>query len=411
MRGTLGTICLALVALAGCGSSQPKSVEPAVASSSLCAAKSSEPCWLETSPTGCYVWNEEPKEHGKADYQGGCTRGLADGEGVISWANGATTSGTFRGGRLNGRVRQTEADGRVSYEGGVRDGKADGTGTAVQADGRVYVGSFRNGAPDGAGKLTDPKGNVFEGNFRNGVPDGPAKTTYADGGVVEGTYRDGKMDGAGTRSWPNGTTYAGAFRDGKMDGQGTYTLPNGDTYVATFSAGQITGPGTLRYRASGEVLTGTFSNGKPVGEATVLVREGVRYRVTYGADGKQTGTRLLEVLAVDRSWKQVGEEAWLDAIEDALEDGCTLAARPLGILAMQIYPMNPQQRQYVMEALFEDCMDRAWTEGDLLCADDALALSSSQPGDRWKAVGACGGAFANNALCKVVRGLNAACGS
>ena len=62
------------------------------------------------------------------EYEGGCKKGLADGEGT--------------------------AKGTDSYTGDFKKGLPHGTGTYTWANGDVYVGEFKKGQKDGAGTLT-----------------------------------------------------------------------------------------------------------------------------------------------------------------------------------------------------------------------------------------------------------------
>jgi hypothetical protein len=64
-----------------------------------------------------------------------------------------------------------------SYEGGCRKGLADGDGVAAGTD--IYKGSFKKGLPDGEGTYTWATGAVYTGKWKKGMRDGYGKFTYA----------------------------------------------------------------------------------------------------------------------------------------------------------------------------------------------------------------------------------------
>lgn len=64
-----------------------------------------------------------------------------------------------------------------SYEGGCRKGLADGDGVAAGTD--IYKGSFKKGLPDGEGTYTWATGAVYTGKWKKGMRDGYGTYTYA----------------------------------------------------------------------------------------------------------------------------------------------------------------------------------------------------------------------------------------
>ncbi|MDD3736091.1 MAG: hypothetical protein PHO11_02895 [Bacteroidales bacterium] len=63
-----------------------------------------------------------------------------------------------------------------SYEGGCRKGLADGDGVAIGTD--TYKGSFKKGLPDGEGTYTWSTGAVYTGQWKKGMRDGYGTFTY-----------------------------------------------------------------------------------------------------------------------------------------------------------------------------------------------------------------------------------------
>lgn len=86
-------------------------------------------------------------------YEGGCKKGKADGQG--------------------------KAIGKDTYEGQFKKGLPNGEGTYTFANGDVYVGEFKNGKKDGAGTLTiKDKGEVIKGYWKDDEYIGKDKFTY-----------------------------------------------------------------------------------------------------------------------------------------------------------------------------------------------------------------------------------------
>jgi hypothetical protein len=63
-----------------------------------------------------------------------------------------------------------------SYEGGCRKGLADGEGEAIGTD--SYRGSFRKGLPDGEGTYTWATGEVYRGQWKKGLREGKGTFTF-----------------------------------------------------------------------------------------------------------------------------------------------------------------------------------------------------------------------------------------
>ena len=56
------------------------------------------------------------------------------------------------------------------YDGGCKKGLASGEGTSKGID--QYTGEFKKGLPEGKGKYTFANGSIYEGEFKNGLRDG-----------------------------------------------------------------------------------------------------------------------------------------------------------------------------------------------------------------------------------------------
>ena len=112
-----------------------------------------------------FVYEEQLRRTtSEVGWTGGCTGGLATGEGIWQWRD-------------------------ERYEGEVRNGKRHGQGILTWGDGARYEGEFREGKRHGQGAFTWGDGSSYEGEFWeserwNGV------FTFADGSSYE--VRNGK---------------------------------------------------------------------------------------------------------------------------------------------------------------------------------------------------------------------------
>jgi hypothetical protein len=106
----------------------------------------------------------------------------------------------------------------VKYIGAYRDGKYNGQGTITFPNGAKYVGEFREGQPNGQGTLTLP----VEG-------DSPTPTTHV--GKYVGEFRGGQANGHGTQTYFNGEKYIkyiGEWQADQKHGQGKEYSSSGE---------------------------------------------------------------------------------------------------------------------------------------------------------------------------------------
>ncbi len=119
-------------------------------------------------------------------WSGPSKNGKADGQGVaVKYKNGQFESkyeGTYKKGVREGKGTFTHADGTVR-QGTFVNGQLIGYGTMDSEDGQTYVGEFLNYRIHGKGKATWGNGSTFEGYF---VSDAPytGKFTNYDGTVT-----------------------------------------------------------------------------------------------------------------------------------------------------------------------------------------------------------------------------------
>ena len=131
-------------------------------------------------------------------YEGEWSNGRANGQGVVTDANGTRQEGEWRDGvpyRIQGK--SVFPDGTIEVGTWNYDGTLCG-GTINWPDGRQYKGDWKltdnaPELPDGEGEMTFPDGSKYAGQFHDGTMDGLGKMTYPDGKVVLGVWKHDKF--------------------------------------------------------------------------------------------------------------------------------------------------------------------------------------------------------------------------
>ena len=147
--------------------------------------------WIEDPRSGCKVFNNEPQPNENITYVGGCSNGLAQGAGVVTW---------YKDAKFNEKG-----------DGFWHRGKMNGSGSYEWAIGNKYVGDFVDGKRTGKGTFT-----------------------WVNGDKYVGDYVDDKRTGNGRFTWADGSSYSGGFNDGELDGEGIYYLANGKVFEEGF---------------------------------------------------------------------------------------------------------------------------------------------------------------------------------
>jgi len=94
--------------------------------------------------------------------------GSRDGQGVYTYASGATYDGDFLHGVPHGQAVFQLANGDI-YQGGFADGAAAGDGVYTFTNGTLFDGGFAAWVPEGTGALTLADGTRFEGTWSAGA--------------------------------------------------------------------------------------------------------------------------------------------------------------------------------------------------------------------------------------------------
>jgi hypothetical protein len=152
-------------------------------------------------------------------YEGMCSQGKRDGQGVYYWPSGDTYRGGWSNDQQHGEGETVIASGK-RLKGRWDRGKANGIFIITWPDGAQYAGSLQNGVQQGEGKLIYSNGDVYKGEFENNLKHGYGVMTWASGARYEGQYKEGKRQGKGKYWSTKGTRYEGMFWNGSFTRDG-----------------------------------------------------------------------------------------------------------------------------------------------------------------------------------------------
>ena len=181
--------------------------EPNLPEGRICTeVYSSDSCWMELADRpACYLWNPFPRENVTVTWSGGCSSGLAQGDGRVEWfQNGdliQTWDAHLEEGRAEGPLTQRFASGVVQAEGVYVNGMPDGAWTYFLENGRGrQVGSYVNGQRHGDWTESYDDGGRGVGPYVNGERHGTWTFFYSDGDVSRevGPYVNGERHGVWT---------------------------------------------------------------------------------------------------------------------------------------------------------------------------------------------------------------------
>ena len=178
-------------------------------------------CWhqLDSHP-GCYVWNGHLDAEETASWTGACNGSVADGEGVLTWADpeGASVyEGALVGGKRHGRGRVTFGNGTVA-EGIFANGREAGRWVARRADGAVIETPLVNGEIHGTMVYRFESGTVRETPYVNDEIHGTEVVRSANGDVIETPYVNGEKHGTEVRRWTSGSVIETPYVNGEIHG-------------------------------------------------------------------------------------------------------------------------------------------------------------------------------------------------
>ena len=175
---------------------------------------------------GTHTFAKDDK-YNRRDYTGQWENDKASGQGTMTWTNGAVYEGGWKDGIRSGQGTYTFAEddesGCREYAGEFANDKRDGQGTMTWTNGAVYEGEWKDGIRSGQGTYTFAKDDKYNrrdytGQWENDKPDGQGTMTWTNGNVYEGEWKDGSRDGYGKHTAADGTVHEGTWKEDKFVG-------------------------------------------------------------------------------------------------------------------------------------------------------------------------------------------------
>lgn len=250
-------------------------------------------CWKQlSSHPGCYVWDNGLKADQTVSWTGACNGSVADGEGVLTWADredATVLEGALVGGKLHGRVSVTQGNGTVA-EGNFAAGQQVGRWRYVWADGTVVEGIMASG------RLT--------GRWVWRYADDPADDPADHGRVREALYVNGKKHGTEILRYANGTVRETPYVSGEIHGTEVYRYAGGGVMETPYVNGEIHGTAIIR-DADGYGSETPYVNGETHG--TRIVRSSTDTVETPFVNGERHGTEVQRW-----AWGDVMETPWVN---------------------------------------------------------------------------------------------------
>lgn len=162
------------------------------------------------------------------DGEGNCKEGVfingkVNGQGAITFADGAKWEGEFKEGELiKGKI--TSEDGESCT---IVDKERPFT-IDILTQNMIHSKEGLDSELSGEGFITYYDKTIHLGKFVNGKLNGPGKMIFSDGMIVEGEFENDRLYGEGTITGTTGTVVMGYFEDSKLKGIVKIVHPNGD---------------------------------------------------------------------------------------------------------------------------------------------------------------------------------------
>ena len=216
----------------------------------------------------------------EAVFAGQMNKGIREGRGFLSYADGSLYEGYFERDTTNicGRVIFDNGD---VFEGEISDRNMNGNGIYYNnSAGSKYTGQFKDDMPHGKGKEEWEDGTFYEGGFSEGSKHGKGLFRTKEGSIYEGEFKKGAFSGKGTFTTANKTKIKGTWKSAELQSPAEITYEDGKTYQGDVNKdmkphgnGVILGP-KKRY-------SGTFKNGSLDGEVITTYPGGESRRSVY----------------------------------------------------------------------------------------------------------------------------------
>ena len=134
-----------------------------------------QPEWMKDSRTGCALFfsQQKPISPNSVSWSGMCSKGMAQGMGILKWRNLDGGMNEFKGevhmGLRSGKGIESLSDGQ-KYKGGFLANLYHGSGQLFETGNQVYQGEWRLGLMHGGGVWTPVSHRRFQGKLKNGLP-------------------------------------------------------------------------------------------------------------------------------------------------------------------------------------------------------------------------------------------------
>jgi len=200
-------------------------------------------------------------------YEGQWIDGHEHGQGTFTHPTEGSLSGQWSEGLPSGLCEQHLGNGDL-YKGNVNKGVREGEGVYTWAQGdeenpvRIPTkveGTFKRDLISGKGTFNDPEEGIeYEGSWREHLPDGEGRVSQTMNKSTdasfdyEGGWSKGKRHGHGAATWPNGTKHTGDWHEDLRQGDATVMWETGNAYRGKFDVDERHGLGTFQLH-TGEI--------------------------------------------------------------------------------------------------------------------------------------------------------------
>jgi hypothetical protein len=181
-----------------------------------------------------------------------------------------------------------------------------------------HVGEWRNGAMNGPGEWWGADGSHYVGGFKNNKKHGEGTLQNADGTFLKGKFKDGQLDGVADLYKALGDLlpiYRGPFQNGEFEGDhGVYRYGDGCVYEGQWKHGKRHGHGTFRLKNGTAAYEGGWADDKMHGPGLARILGGVFkhciYKGTYVHGKRHTSTGSPPGEISDKNGKLMYRGGW-----------------------------------------------------------------------------------------------------
>lgn len=111
----------------------------------------------------------------------------------MQFEDGRRYEGQWLGEARHGRGKEESKFGDFVYEGDFKNDRYDGQGIMSWANGAKYMGQFLNNEKHGMGKEHYGQGDKFIGEYQNGTMNGRGQYIKEDGTSIKGVWNNGQL--------------------------------------------------------------------------------------------------------------------------------------------------------------------------------------------------------------------------